>query len=114
MNEDKNQETPRDIYIKQGPELQRLRLSEIVWIKSEGNYSVFVTREKKHVLKIPLSRVLKVMPAEEFIQVHRSYAVRLDQIASINVQSNVLFIEDESIPIGRTFKELLLSKINLL
>lgn len=114
MEENKNQEVLRDIYIKQGHVLKRLLLKEIDWIKSEGNYCVFVTREKKHVLKISLSRIMEGLPTEEFIQVHRSYAVRLDQIASIDVQSNVLFIGEESIPVGRTFKELLLNKINLL
>ena len=114
MDEDKNLEGLRDIYIKQGHVLRRLRLIEIIWIKSDGNYCVLMAQDKKHVLKISLSRVLEGLPGDEFIQVHRSYAVRLDQIASIDVQSNVLFIGEEPIPVGRTYKELLLNRITML
>ena len=114
MNVDRTDKSSEDIFIRNGHLLQRLRLSDIIWIRSEGNYCTFVTKDKKYAIKISLIRVLDVLPSDAFIQIHRSCAVRIDQITAIDVHTNQVFIDTASLPIGRKFKEALISRINLI
>ena len=45
-----------------------------------------------------------------FIQIHRSYIINIDKITKI--YGNQVFIGDKAIPIGKTYKELFMKKIN--
>ena len=113
-DENENEKVSKNIFIKHGHVLKRLRLNEIVWIKSDGNYCTFSLVDKKHVLKISLTRVLDGLPRDAFVQIHRSYAVRIDQITSIDIHENLIFIDGVSLPIGRKYKESFLARINLI
>ena len=40
MNRNENENNSQNIFIKQGHVFKRLRLSEIVWVESDGNYCI--------------------------------------------------------------------------
>jgi DNA-binding LytR/AlgR family response regulator len=50
----------------------------------------------------------------EFARVHRSYIARLDKIASIDSQNVVLENDKKTIPVGGSYREELMKKLNLL
>jgi DNA-binding LytR/AlgR family response regulator len=52
------------------------------------------------------------LPRKNFIRVHRSYIINLDKVASL--EDNALVINEKSIPIGASYKEGLMKKLNLL
>ena len=49
-----------------------------------------------------ISTVLELLPKEDFLQVHKSFAVAPKHIKSI--EGNRLFIADHIVPIGKFFK----------
>ena len=46
----------------------------------------------------------------KFMRVHRSYIINFSKISKI--QENVLFVDDEEIPMGRTYKLDFMNRIN--
>jgi DNA-binding LytR/AlgR family response regulator len=50
----------------------------------------------------------------EFVRVHRSFIARLDKIQSIDNQNVVLENEKKIIPVGGSYREELMQKLNLL
>ena len=54
------------------------------------------------VIREKISAVLELLPKEDFLQVHKSFAVAPKHIKSI--EGNRIFITDYIIPIGKMFK----------
>ncbi len=100
------------IFIKNGTILQKVLFADILWIKSEGNYSIIYTEQKKFAIRISLSRILERLPDDMFIRVHKRYSVQIALIDRIDTFYKELYIGKNSIPIGRTYKEQLLTFLN--
>jgi len=49
-----------------------------------------------------ISTVVELLPKADFLQVHKSFAVAVKQINSI--EGNRIFIADHIVPIGKLFK----------
>ncbi|MEO8475124.1 MAG: LytTR family transcriptional regulator DNA-binding domain-containing protein, partial [Chryseolinea sp.] len=58
--------------------------------------------------------LLDRLPREEFVQVHRSFVVRKSAIEEVNIGEQTLKVAEKNIPIGKTYKEQLLTTLNLL
>ncbi len=51
---------------------------------------------------MPLSSFIKQLPQDQFSQIHRSYAVKLNKVNQL--QAAELFIGEQSLPIGKTYR----------
>ena len=96
------------ITIKMGYSDVKIKLEEILWIKSDKGYVEIVTIDKKHVHRTSLEALLSTLEVPKFQRVHRSYAVNVNKIATVN--SNYVSIEGHQIPISRKYKEELSEK----
>ena len=58
--------------------------------------------------------IFSKLPSSEFIRVHRSFIVRIDKIVAID--HNILILEDEKkeIPVGGSYKDELVNRLNML
>lgn len=101
-------------FIRVGNVLQRVNVNDIHWVQSDGNYCSIHTVHKKYMVKMPLFKIKSRLPENSFIQVHKSYIVHIQLIENIDLSSGEIFLKDISLPLGRKFKELLLSRLNLL
>jgi DNA-binding LytR/AlgR family response regulator len=99
------------VFIKYKNQLIRLYFKDIVSIHSEGNYCTIQTREKKYVLRISLKKINLQLNDPDLIQVHRSYMVREQEIASVDLPNAFLRTEFSEIPIGRNYKKDLISRL---
>ncbi len=91
------------ILVKDGHEKILLNLNDILFIKSEGDYTMVYCKCKRYLLSYTLKFWNENLPNELFIQVHRSYIVNKKYVEKIN--ASMLFIEDTEIPIGRIYKK---------
>ncbi|MBN2486678.1 MAG: response regulator [Bacteroidales bacterium] len=89
------------IFIKKDYLLVKIRFDELMFIKAEGNYVEIYCKDKKFLTRSTLKDFLQKLPAGRFIQVHKSYAINIEQIDAIEY-SNII-IGKESIPISRSF-----------
>ncbi|WP_462248714.1 LytR/AlgR family response regulator transcription factor [Ferruginibacter sp.] len=100
-----------EIFIKADGKLTRLNFQEILYIESLGDYVKYFTITKNYVTLSTLKAVEEKMSSTNFMKVHRSYIVNLQKIKDI--QDNSLVIEGKVIPISKSFKSEVMSRINV-
>ncbi len=99
-------------FIKNGKTLQKVKYADIRWIQSEGNYCTLFSSPKKHAIRISLSRLIKRLPPDTFVRVHKSYLVQAALITRIDTFNGEIYIGEECLPLGRTYKDDLLDQLN--
>jgi len=114
-NEEVGIENDQDsFYIRNNNVLNRIKYSEIYWIKSDGNYCNIHTEKKKFVTKVSLESMMKKLEKLEFMRVHKQYIVPVKRIENINLFNNMLYVGEKMIPIGRSYKSSLVKQLNLI
>ena len=83
-----------------------------MWVEALGNYVRVHTQEEKHTVLTTMKELQAKLPNKDFLRVQRSFIVRLDQIKSI--EDNYIIINDKEIHIGKSYKEELTNRLNLL
>jgi len=74
----------------------------IQYIKSHGNYLDITTIEKTYTIRCKIGDFISTTPdALEYLRVHRSYVIRIDQVSSKG--KNWVVIKDQKIPVGETY-----------
>lgn len=89
------------IYIRDGSKNVRIRLLDVLFIKSEDNYVSFVFPTSQTLTLYSLKDLESKLPPT-FIRVHRSYIVNLDKIDYTTADE--ITIGDKKIPIGDKYK----------
>lgn len=100
------------IFVKMGSQLEKINTSEILYVSSDGNYSMVQTVERKYAVKLSLKKMLEGLPNESFARIHRGYIVQIGKIAKVNIANNQIFVGEQPIPIGRYYKSAVLSRLN--
>ncbi|WP_113922691.1 LytR/AlgR family response regulator transcription factor [Cognataquiflexum aquatile] len=100
------------VFIRNKGNLVKVKWTDILWLKGDGNYTTLVTRTQVFSLRNILKEFESVLPNEEFFRIHKSYIVRLDEIKSINPREVV--IGNDSVPVGRTYFQDLINGIKKL
>jgi DNA-binding LytR/AlgR family response regulator len=99
-------------FLKDKSSLYRIHIDQINYIEALGNYVKVNTGKKSYTALIPLKDIEKLLPAHKFFRIHRSYIVSVDKITAIHASE--LEIGDTTLPIGKTFKDDLLKKIQVI
>ncbi len=87
----------------------KINIDDILYLSAEVDYVKVVTEEKSILILDSLRNWEEKLQNFRFIQVHRSYIVNLEKITK--VYENLVFISDNAIPIGKTYKELFMKEI---
>jgi len=103
---------PSHIFIKSGAQIHQVDLDNISYIKKDGHYIIFKVKGKELLSRMTFSQLLQLLPAAEFVQVHRSFVVALKKIAVI--QKQFIQIEDKEIPIGDAFKKAFFEQVKFI
>lgn len=86
---------------EQGKDI-KIDSAEICFVKSAGNYLEIHTDDTKHVIRAKIGEFQKLVPDPiEYLQIHRSYIVRLDKVEQKGIKDIV--IKGEQLPVGKTF-----------
>ena len=102
------------LFIKKGKVLHQVKVRDVMFLSSDGNYVILNTEKNKFVIKISLKRIMEHFPKHLFIQIHRSYVVQISCIEKIDLSTNELVVGDHTLGIGRKYKSILLDQLNLI
>ena len=83
---------------------------EILFIESLKDYIKIVTTSRTIVTKYVLYTLEEMLPAGEFLRIHRSYIVAINKIDSFNTES--IQIAKHEIPIGKIYKIDVIRRLN--
>lgn len=98
----KNNTISKRIFIRSNKKYIQIEIDAILFIEASGNYTKVITKLEIITVREKISSVLDVLPKEDFLQVHKSFAVAPKHIKSI--EGNRIFISDHIIPIGKVFR----------
>ncbi len=90
-----------------GKKKVKVFLDEILYIESLKEYVKITTKEKSIHTKFQLSEIEEMLSKNNFLRIHRSFIVARDKIATFTATE--IEINNKAIPIGRSYKELVLS-----
>jgi DNA-binding LytR/AlgR family response regulator len=97
------------MYFKVNKESVKIFLKDIIYIESIKDYVKIVTEKKQFVTYQRLSYMEERLPENRFLRIHKSYIISFDKIKSYTNDS--ISVEGFSLPIGRLFKQNVLSRI---
>ena len=86
------------IFIKSGYGQVRVRLDDILYLQSTGNYMQFVLRDEKVLSRLTMSEAEALLPPPAFVRIHRSYLVAGGKVERI--ERDTLWVAGYELPIG--------------
>ncbi len=99
------------IFIKTEYRLEKIKVSEILYIEGMNEYLRIVTGDKKIMTLQNFKSMEEMLPKNNFFRVHKSYIVAIDKIESI--ERNRIKIQNMIIPISDSYKDLFFNKIGM-
>lgn len=106
----------KEIFIKNGSALVKLKLNEIIYIEALENYVTLTTVGDKYTIHFTMKAIEEYLPPGVFIRVHRSYIINKSNIQTIKDGALDLIVGEtlKSIPVGKSFRDALLNDINVM
>jgi len=97
-------ETQNHFYVRSEYALVKIPFSEILHLETMDDYIRIHRLDNEPVLTLmSMTKMLEKLPTDEFVRVHRSYAVALSKIHS--VKGKKIKIGNQSIPVGTTYQQ---------
>jgi DNA-binding LytR/AlgR family response regulator len=105
-----------EIFIKKGSSLVKLKLREIVFVEALENYVTLNTNTDKFTIHFTMKAIESQLPSGVFIRVHRSFIINKSMIQAIKESSLDIMVGHtlKNIPVGKSFRDSLLSDINVM
>lgn len=98
------------VFIKEGGAVYKLHFDDIYYIEALSDY-VKINSSKKNLTILSTMKNLERKLPSNFLRVHRSFIINLNHIDKIEDDHVQIFKVD--IPIGKTYKKVFYSKIDL-
>jgi DNA-binding LytR/AlgR family response regulator len=95
--------TPNTIFLQNNKKYIQVVIDHILYLESTGNYTKIVLITETITIREKLSSLLSILPKNNFVQAHKSFAIAPKHIKSI--EGNRILIANYIIPIGNMFKK---------
>ncbi len=89
------------IFLKVNKKLVKVKFEDILYIESLKDYIKVFTIVEDYIVHKSLTGITEELPKEQFLRIHRSFAIALDKIKE--VEGNTVQINNKRIPIGRKY-----------
>ncbi len=89
------------VFIKSGYEQVKVNLDDVLYVEGSGNYVQFVLEGRKIASRLTMSEAEALLPAADFIRIHRSYIVSRKHIHKIDRRN--VWVQKTELPIGAAY-----------
>lgn len=96
-------------FVKKDGNFVKVLAEDVLWIEAMENYAIIVGEKERYIVHSTLKSLAAKLKDQNFLRVHRSYIVPLDKIDAI--EDNRLYVGEQSIPIGKSFRSPLMNKL---
>lgn len=105
-----------EIYIKSGTKLVKVILDTILYAFADTkNYcTVVIENDKKVSVRMSILSLHKILNKNNFIQTHRAYLINWNKVDSLSEQNQEIYIKGHSVPLGKTFKDEVYKRLNII
>jgi DNA-binding LytR/AlgR family response regulator len=96
-------------FIKVDNKLEKVVVTDILFAEGMENYITIYTGDRKMITHLTLKMLQERLPADKFIQPHKSYIAAIDKIDAI--EGNMLILSGYQVPVSRYQKEEIMERI---
>jgi len=105
--------TPKEggtrFFLKGDKKIHQVHTDDILYVEAYGNYTKIYFEDEMVISHEKISSLEELLPAEDFLRVHKSFIVAYKKIRTI--AGNRISIQEHTIPIGQTYKNALMKWI---
>ncbi len=101
-----------NIFVRDKGRLVKLAVNDIRYVEADGNYVMLHTADRRFMLSASLTSIEEKLSSPSFLRVHRSYLVDLRRVTA--VEEKLVLLGSIHIPVGRTHREELRRRLDLL
>jgi DNA-binding LytR/AlgR family response regulator len=107
-----NKSKSTELYVRTDSKIVKVSFSDVTYIEALADYIMIFTNNNKYIVHSTMKGFQSRLPSDQFVRVHRSYIVNKDKIESI--ENLFIVINKKFIPIGASYKDDFMKKLNLL
>ena len=100
---------PEKLTIKDGSEIQFIKVANIKWVDAAGDYMCVHAEGKTHIMRITMKQLENMLNPAVFLRIHRSTIVNVDNITSAQTLDNgeyMLTLDGGSqLKVSRSFRD---------
>ena len=93
------------IYLRSERKTVKVLFSEIIYIESQREYIKIVTTDREYISRMTTKEVEKLLPANSFRRIHRSYIISVARVKSFTAES--IEVNGISLPVGRGYRDII-------
>lgn len=98
------------LFVKDGHNWVQIVFGDILYIQGQDNYVCIVEQNKQTLTRMTLAELQNKLPGDLFLRIHKSYIVAISKIEK--VENHQLIIKPAKIPLSKSSREELLSRLN--
>ena len=94
--------------------LQRIAISEVLFLEASDNYVKFHTPKFYHLVRATLTSALHILPENQFVQIHRSIAISVEQLDTIAKEFVTLrSLPNRQLAVSKKFYPALINRLKI-
>ena len=98
------EEIVRHLFVKSAYKLIRVEFSTIIYIESQHEYiKIHLLNNESVTTKMSLKSIQELLPTKQFIRIHRSFIVNIDEVTVIE-RNGIIFKNKIKIPISEQYR----------
>jgi DNA-binding LytR/AlgR family response regulator len=101
-----------EIYVRTEAKIVKVSMDELLYVEALADYIMLFTADNKYIVHSTMKGFQVKLPTDKFVRVHRSYIVNVDKVSSI--ENLFVVINGKYIPIGASYKDDFMSRLNML
>lgn len=101
-------------FVKERNRLVKIKIASILWVEVEDKYCILHVSDRKYVLRQSLKDLAAKLDPAVFVQTHRSYIVNANAIDDIDYSLYVVRANGQEIPLGKSYKDDLVQRLQML
>jgi len=98
-------------FIKCNGKIEKITMADVIYIEAMANYVIIYTRQKKYITYLTFSGIAGQLPANLFVQIHKSFLVAISAIQTID--GNEIVTHAMRLPLSKNYKEDVMSRIEV-
>lgn len=99
------------VFIKSGPQTYQVKLKDILYLEKEGNYINVHLNDQTILIRESMGDIFDLVPATDFIRVHKSFVVAIRHIEMIEVHQ--VTVNKKKIPVGSSYRDSLRERLGI-
>jgi DNA-binding LytR/AlgR family response regulator len=90
------------ITVKVGYDKVKIKLSDILYVKSDNVYLEIFCRKNRYLIREKMSELIKLCGANQLVKVQRSYAVNPKNVNRIS--AGFIYFEEDKVPYSKSYQ----------